>query len=151
VDDHFVRAGFHNVSLRTTREHLIRAVFEGVAYNARWLLGYVEKFIKRPMGAIHMVGGGANSAIWCQILADVFGRTIKQIKDPILANARGAAFLASMALGQLTLGDISERIQVANTYEPDPANRQIYDELFREFVTIYRTNRRMYARLNRRA
>ncbi|HET7143316.1 MAG TPA: FGGY-family carbohydrate kinase, partial [Anaerolineales bacterium] len=38
VDDHLVRGGFHNQSLNTTRAHMVRAVFEGVAYNARWLL-----------------------------------------------------------------------------------------------------------------
>lgn len=69
VEDHLVRAGFYNLSLRTTRAHLIRAVFEGVAYNSRWLLRYVEKFAKRPLNNIHMIGGGANSAIWWQICA----------------------------------------------------------------------------------
>ena len=59
VDDHHVRGGFFNQSLKTTREHLIRAVFEGVAYNSRWLLQYVEKFVKRRLEAINMVGGGA--------------------------------------------------------------------------------------------
>jgi xylulokinase len=123
-------------------------VFEGVAYNARWLLGYLEKFLKRPMDVIHMVGGGANSDIWCQIHADVLDRTIKQIKDPILANARGAAILASVAMGFATFYDFSERVQVTNTYQPQPANRAVYDQLFKEFLHIYRANRRMYARLN---
>lgn len=150
IEDHAVRSGIFNQSLHTTREHLIRAVLEGVAYNARWLLGYVEKFIHRRLDPIHMIGGGANSAIWCQIHADVFNRTIKQVKDPILANLRGAAFLASAALGYLRFEDIPNRIRIAGTYHPDPKNRRIYDELFSEFLNIYKRNRRIYARLNRR-
>ena len=63
VDNPLVRGGFHNLSLRTTRAHLIRAVFEGVAYNTRWLLRYVEKFAGRRLDGIRMVGGGANSDI----------------------------------------------------------------------------------------
>lgn len=149
VEDHSVRSGFYNQSLRTTCSHFVRSVFEGVAYNSRWLLGYVEKFIKQRFEAISMIGGGANSNVWCQIHADVLNRTVKQIKDPIQANVRGAAFLASVALGYFTFDDISDLVEVAHTYEPTPKNRRIYDELFREFLNIYKSNKGIYARLNR--
>ena len=149
IEDHTVRASIFNQSLTTTREHLIRAVFEGVAYNSRWLLGYVEKFIKRRMDPIHMIGGGANSGVWCQIHADVFNRTIKRVKDPIQANLRGAAFLAAVSLGYLRFKDIAQRIHIADIYTPNPQNRKIYDELQREFINIYKYNKRIYARLNR--
>jgi len=149
VEDHTVRAAIFNQSLKTTRAHIIRAVFEGVAYNSKWLLGYVEKFIKRRMDSIHMIGGGANSDVWCQIHADVLNRTIKQVKDPIQANLRGAAFLAAVSLGHLSFDDISDRIQIAHTYVPNPANRSIYAELFKEFLNIYKCNKRIYARLNK--
>jgi xylulokinase len=149
VDDRFVRGGFFNQSLHTTREHLVRAVFEGVAYNSRWLLKYVEQFIKRPVEVIHMVGGGAKSDIWCQIHADVLNRTIRQVKDPIQVNVRGAALLASATLGYLSYEDIASRVPIANTYTPNLDYRKIYDELFDEFIAIYESNRRIYARLNR--
>jgi xylulokinase len=38
---------------------------------------------------------------------------------------------------------------VARSYQPDPAHKALYDELFREFVGFYRRNRKAYARLNR--
>jgi len=148
VEDRRVRSGFFNQSLRTTRAHMIRAVLEGVAYNSRWLLGAVENFVKRRFDSIRMIGGGAQSDLWCQIHADVLGRTIRQVKDPVQANARGAAFLASVALGHLTFADIPSRVRIAKTYEPNPAHRRIYDELFREFVNIYRQNKGIFARLN---
>jgi len=128
---------------------LIRAVFEGVAYNARWLLKFVEKFIDRPMQVINMVGGGARSDIWCQIHADVLNRTIRQVKNPMRTNARGAAFLASFALGYLAFEDIPRHIQFAKTYQPNPDNREVYDQIFAEFVNIYQRNKGIYARLNR--
>jgi xylulokinase len=96
-----------------------------------------------------MIGGGANSNIWCQIHADVLDRTTKQVKDPIQANLKGAAFLASVALGYLKFNQIPEHVQIANTYTPNPENRKIYDELFKEFLNIYRCNKKIYARLNR--
>ncbi len=151
VDDHTVRAGFFNQSLSTTRAHLIRAVFEGVAFNTRWLLRAVEGFVKRRFGAINMIGGGANSPLWCQMHADILDRPIRQVADPVQANARGAAFLAAIALGHLTVEDIGQCTRIARTYEPNPANRAIYDELFGEFLHLYKNNRRMYARLNRHA
>lgn len=149
VEDRYVRGGFFNQSLQMTREHMIRSVFEGVAYNARWLLKYIELFIKKPVGAINLVGGGARSDIWCQIHADVLNRPIRQMKDPIEVNVRGAALLAGAALGHIRYEDIASRVPVAKTYTPNPDHRKIYDELFKEFLAIYDNNRKMYARLNK--
>ncbi|MFQ5652545.1 MAG: FGGY-family carbohydrate kinase [bacterium] len=149
VDDHLVRSGFYNQSLHTTRDHLIRAVFEGVAYNSNWLLKYVEKFIKRRFEAITIIGGGARSEVWCQIHADVLNRPVRQVVDPIQANLRGAAFLASVALGYLTFAQIPDQVEIVRTFQPNPANREIYDLLFREFLNIYKKNRGIYARLNK--
>lgn len=149
VEDRYVRGGFFNQSLNTTREHMIRAVYEGVAYNARWLLGCVERFVRRPFPSLNMIGGGARSDVWCRILADVLDRPIRQVEEPILANARGAAFLGAMALGRLRVDEIPERVRIRRTFEPDPARRALYDELFREFRNLYKANRRIFARLNR--
>jgi len=149
VDDHLVRGGFFNQSLHTTREHMVRAVFEGVAFNSRWLLKYVEAFIKHPVEVINFVGGGAKSDIWCQIHADILNRPIRQMKDPIEVNVRGAALLASAALGYIRYEDIASRVQVAHTYEPETTHRKLFDEMFAEFIAIYESNKKIYARLNR--
>lgn len=149
VDDHLVRGGFHNLSLGATRAHMVRAAFEGVAYNARWLLNAVEGFIGRKVSWINMVGGGAKSDVWCQIQADVLNRPVRQVKDPIEANVRGAALLASASLGYLGYHEIGTHVPILKTYNPNPDHRKIYDELFAEFVAIYKNNRKIYARLNR--
>jgi xylulokinase len=47
--------------------------------------------------------------------------------------------------------DIPNAIEIQQIYAPDPAHRKIYDELFREFVNLYRRNQKMYARLNKSA
>jgi xylulokinase len=150
VENHLIRGGFFNQSLSTTRAHFVRAVFEGVAYNTRWMHEAVERFVKHRFEAINFVGGGANSALWSQIHADVLGRTIRQAEQPRLANVRGAALAAAVALGRLTWEEIPERVRFTNTYEPNPANQQLYDDLFTEFVNIYKNNREAFARLNGR-
>jgi xylulokinase len=149
VDDTTVRAGLYNLSLTTTPEQIARAFFEGVAYNNRWALGYVEKFIGRRLDPLNLIGGGAKSEVWCQIFADVLDRTVRQVQDPIWANARGAAWIAAVALGYITWAEIPELIQYTKVFKPEPARRQLYDELFAEFLHIYRNNRAMYLRLNR--
>ncbi len=148
IEDHHVRGGFFNLSLSSTRAHMVRAVMEGVALNARWLLRYVEAFVRREFGAIRVIGGGAKSDLWCQILADVLGRRILQVEDPIQAGVRGVAFLASIALGHLDADEIAGRVKIAKTYDPRPETARVYDQLFTEFLNIYKQNRRTYARLN---
>lgn len=149
VDDPWIRAGIHNLCLAHTREDLVRAMMEGVAFNVRWMLGPIEKFCGRRMDPIVMVGGGANSNLWCQIQADVLNRTIRQGKDPIQTAARGAAFLASVGLGYLHFGDIPKYIRYQGEYTPNPDNREIYDKMFAEFVNLYKGTKDIHRRLNR--
>ena len=150
IEDHTVRGALMNISLKTTRADMIRAVFEGVAFNSRWILKYLEKdFLKgMKLDPINMIGGGANSNIWCQIYADVLNRTIRQVKDPIQANARGVTFIAAVGLGYLKWDDISKLVQYKNTYKPNPENRKVYDDMFEEFQNVYKNNKKMYQRLN---
>jgi xylulokinase len=148
VDDHTVRGGWFNLSLATNRDDQVRAVLEGVALNSRWLLGAVERFVRRPFPWLHFIGGGAASALWCQIHADVLDREIRQVAHPIRANARGAALLAALALGQVGVDDLSRKVEVVATYRPRPEHRATYDELFESFTTVYRRNKAMYRRLN---
>jgi xylulokinase len=95
-----------------------------------------------------MIGGGAQSEIWCQIVADVLDRKIKQVVDPIQANARGAAYIASVGLGYLKWNEIQNCCEISKEFIPNPENRNIYDTLFGEYVNIYKTMKKAYKRLN---
>jgi xylulokinase len=148
VDDRTVRAAIYNLSLENSRADVIRALLEGVALNTRWLLRPVEKFTGRPLGMINIVGGGASSNVWCQIFADVLDRPMRQVKDPIQANVRGAAFIASVGTGFISFHDIPGYMEYQATYVPRPETRSVYDAHFREFVNIYRRNKGIFRRLN---
>jgi xylulokinase len=151
VDDETVRGGWLNVSLTTGRADLARAVFEGVALNARWMLEAVDRFVRRrhPGGltALRFIGGGANSPLWCQTMADILDREVQQVADPVLANVHGAALLAAVALGELSWERIPAAVAVAAVYRPDPATRAGYDETYRAYREAYRRLRPFYARL----
>jgi xylulokinase len=149
VEDRTLRGAFLNLSLTSDRAHLIRAVLEGVAFNARWLLDAVEGFIRRPVPSLRILGGGASSDLWCQIHADVLGRRIERVADPMYASVRGAALFAGMSLGKLTLHDVPALVCVTDTYEPHPAAQATYDPMYAEFKRLYGKLHGVYTRLNR--
>lgn len=149
VEDPTVRAAFFNLSLENDRCDIVRAAYEGVALNTRWLMGPVNRFLGRETETINLVGGGSHSAPWCQIFADVLGVTVRQVEDGIQANARGAALIAAMALGHLDVGAVPDCVPIARDYSPNPALRGLYQERFETLVAFYKANRGLYRRLNR--
>lgn len=166
VDDSSLRGGWLNASLATDRADLARSVFEGIAHNTRWMLEAVERFTGRAartprapapgggapasggLGPLRFIGGGASSPLWCQAMADILDREIRQVEAPVLANVRGACLLALVALGELTWAQIPDLVRIEQVYRPDPANRAVYDRAYRAFRDVHRRNRRLYTRLN---
>jgi xylulokinase len=148
VEDRTLRAGLYNLSLNNTREDIIRAFLEGIAFNTRWLLSPVENFLGRQVNTINIVGGGAQSDVWCQIFADVMNVEIKQVADPIYANARGAAWIGAVGLGEISFSDIPQLVQVKCAYQPQSHNRGLYDERFDIFKLIYKQMKDVHHRLN---
>ena len=149
VDDRALRAGLYNISLNNNRADIIRAFLEGVALNTRWLIEPFERFIGRKVERIHLAGGGGNSDVWCQIMADVLNVEICQVQDPIQANARGAAWIAAAGLGEISFGDVPRLVQFKRTYAPTPEHRALYDERFAVFTQIYNQMKGVYHRLNK--
>jgi len=127
----------------------VRAVYEGVANNNRWLMIYAEKLIQKPFESLRIIGGGANSNIWCQIMADTMNREILQVEDPIAANSRGSALLALTATGKMDIDDIGKAVKVKRTFTPNPQNRQLYDERFEIYQSIYSKQKSIFKRLNK--
>lgn len=150
IDNETLRGSFFNISRTTTRAHYIRAIFEGVAYNTRWLLATTENFVGRRFEEIRLVGGGAVSDFWCQVMADVLDRVILQTEGPRRTSLRGAALLTLLALGRLQVQDLPGCVKVVKAYRPNPENRPIYDELFEVFLGLYKNNRKAFAKLNSR-
>ncbi len=148
IEDAALRGGFFNQSLDTGRDEMVRAVFEGVAYNTRWLLETVERFTKRRLDPIAMVGGGARSELWAQIHADVLDRTILQRDEPLWVNIRGAGMLAHAALGHVAWSDVDASAPTASTRIPNPAHRAVYDDGYATFRSFHKANRGIYRRLN---
>ncbi|WP_409158817.1 FGGY-family carbohydrate kinase [Pectobacterium sp. B2J-2] len=120
------RAGFFGIEQSTTNAHLLRAVFEGLAYAITdSLSGYP------PHGDLYIAGGGAASAIWLQIIADCTGRRViaSSVKE---LSACGAARLAALSIGESANLVPAVNAQVS-TYLPDADAHRQYQTLFPVF------------------
>jgi xylulokinase len=148
VEDRHIRAGIHNLSLDHSRTDIVRAMFEGIAFNTRWVMQPVEKFLGKKCERLTVVGGGANSDVWCQIFADVLDLPVRQTVNPIEVNVRGSAYMAAAALGKVRFEDVPLLVKTRQTYEPRAKNCGVYDLHFKEFVNLYHATRRISHRLN---
>ncbi|MFW9902445.1 MAG: FGGY-family carbohydrate kinase [Candidatus Thorarchaeota archaeon] len=148
INDPNVRGGFYNLSLDHTKHEILRSIYEGVAYNIKWALIYVEKLLGKG-DEINCIGGGAKSDIWCQILADVVNRKIVQMENPALAAAKGSAIISMVGLGNLKkFSDAIPMIKVRKIFIPNTDNQKKYDTLFNEYINIYKRNKKMFKNLN---
>ena len=131
------RAGFYGIAGSHTRADLARAVLEGVAFGHR-------RHVDNLMGVgatatrVRLTGGGARSAFWSQMFADVLGMRI-EVPDAEETGARGAALAAGVGIG--VYRDIDEAMDnatgVASGYQPNPDLSSVYArrfEIYRRLV-----------------
>ncbi len=148
VTDTTLRGAFLNVSIDHTREDMLRAIYEGVALNFRWML---EAAVGAglPCPIVRAIGGGALSDTWMQIFADVTRRRIEAMERAPEAGALGAALAVPLALGiYKDYSDLKGVIRVRRTFEPDNRNWSTYEELFRSFKHFYERLAPVYRQLN---
>ncbi len=148
VDDPHLRGSLLNMSLAHQRADMVRAFLEGVAFNTRWMLEPVGRFLGQSPQRLTIVGGGGQSDVWCRIFADVLGLEVLQPEQPIQANARGAAFLAAMGIGDITATDIPGLVRIRRVFEPQPQTRAVYAQGYDGFKAAYRALSPFYRRLS---
>ena len=122
---------FYGVNLATKRGDFAMAVMEGVAFQIRIMLEVMQAY-----GNVHtlvLFGGGANSDIWCQIIADVTGMTIT-VPDTYEAASAGAAVLAGIATGEFSR-EQPPAIRYVKHYQA-ASDRSYYEEKYRRYRQI---------------
>ncbi|NIM42588.1 MAG: xylulokinase, partial [Hydrogenophaga sp.] len=96
--DPYARGAFVGLTLRHGRDHLTRALLEGVTFGLRDALE-LARAMGVPAARVRVSGGGARSPVWRQLMADVFGAEIVTV-NAIHGAAFGAALLAGVGAGQ---------------------------------------------------
>lgn len=143
------RATLFNICHTHTREHLMRAVYEGVAYNLRWILENYKKDFGFDPAVLKVIGGGALDRQWMQIISDVTKKRIEVTNEPKMAGALGAAMCAAVGLGLYkSFENVKELVAVEQHYTPREENDEIYDKLFKSYKTIYYSLEKAYKELN---
>ena len=102
----------------------------------------------RKMAHIRFSGGGALSDLWSQIHADILGIPVFQVEDPVNATVRGTALLVLRALGHCSLEDIAGLVKIKRVFEPDTANKAIYDRMYLQYRALFRRNKPVFKALN---
>lgn len=128
-----MQAGFYGLAGWHTRAHVLRAVYEGIAFSH---YAHIERL--RRAGAsfekARLTGGGARSAVWGQMFADLLGMTI-EIPDGFETGTRGAALAAGV--GAKLYADFDEAVRVgvslARTHEANARNTPIYQRRYGEY------------------
>ncbi|MDR1939703.1 MAG: FGGY-family carbohydrate kinase [Clostridiales bacterium] len=143
------RATLYNINTEHTRNHLMRAVYEGIAYNLRWILENFYNDYGFKSENFRIIGGGALDKAWMQIIADVTGKEFSVIENPRNAGALGAAITALIGLGEVkSFKDARDFVAVVEQYRPNRKNKEIYDELFASYKDIYYGLKKAYQKVN---
>lgn len=131
------RGMYAGLDLSHGRNHIIRATLEGSAYALRDIVERARA-CAIPVDNIRIVGGATRSRLMEQIRADATGVPVSHTSVPETA-PYGAALIASVAAGRFS--SIAEAaascVRIAHTYEPDPACKSLYDDMYSKYRLIY--------------
>lgn len=147
-EDPNAKGMFFGIGLDTGKTQMIHAVLEGVFYHLRWMLECEKRRIKIAE-KIRFVGGGALSAVACQMLADITGRTIETVESPQNVGSVGACAVTAVGLGLIPdLDCVRSFIPVTGVYVPDKTKHKEYNKYYKVFKQMYLANKRMYKLLS---
>jgi xylulokinase len=132
------RATLFNISEEHTREHMMRAVYEGIGYNLKWILDNFKKDYKLTCKSFRIIGGGALDSAWMQIIADITGVEFGVLENPRSAGALGGAIIALIGLGELkSFKDAYNFTKVQKVYIPNLMNKDLYSKMFESYKNVY--------------
>ena len=145
--DPLARGAFVGLTVRHGLGHMVRAVLEGVAFSLRDVFDLVRATSPEPLRDLRASGGGTNSALWKQIIADTLGVPIS-LTGTAEGVASGAAILAGVAAGwHPTVQEAcAAMVEVTGTTEPGPQSGA-YDAVYAVYRDLYPALTSSFARL----
>jgi len=131
------RGALVGITAQHTRGHVIRAILEGVAFSLRDTLTIFAE-IGVPVDSIRLGGGGARSALWRQIQADVYGQGVETVEAEEGA-AYGAGLLAGVGTGvwENVEAACDAAVRVGPKVEPMEKNMALMSRQYSEYRKLY--------------
>ncbi len=144
--DSDARGSFFGLTRNHTRADMIRAVLEGIIYNLYTVSLALEEVVGKPK-SIQATGGFAKSALWRQILSDVFEQEVN-IPENVQGTALGAATIGMYSLGMIdSLKQVASLVGKVKSYEPNPENYHVYRELVPIYIRLNRLLKPEYSNI----
>ena len=117
-EDAYARGSFFGITQGTSKNHLVRAALEAMAYQIRDSFEAVRKTYGAPIPEIYVGGGGSKNDFLMQFLSDILGIPIKR---PVIyeSSVLGASFLAGLATGYWeTKEEVGSLVRLDRQFEP---------------------------------
>lgn len=133
--DSSIRGAFVGISLETSRSDLQRAVMEGISMGFRQLLEHVDE--SGSWGEIRVVGGGAHSDLWMQLLSSVLSKQIVRLTG-VKGASQGAAMIAASAVRGIDLVTILQELgKQEEAFEPNQQAVSMYERKYGAFLELH--------------
>lgn len=144
--DSLARAGWIGLTTKHTRADMIRSVIEGVSFSLKDCLDLIEQ-MGTAVNTVRVAGGGAQSAFWRQVLADIFGKKIVSLGTED-SSAYGASLLAMVATGEFA--SVPEAcdavVRETSSVTPRPHESSHYGRAHKMYQSLYPALKPFYAR-----
>jgi xylulokinase len=148
IADERARAAFINLNASHSRPQMMRSIYEGIAFNLRWIIENMQELYGFHPEHMRAVGGGARGLPFLQTVADICGMRLEVVPHPQQAAAVGAGLIAAVGLGLIpSFQAIAALIQPQRIIEPI-SSPEIYVHLYRNFRQLYPRLRDLFHRLN---
>ncbi len=137
--DPHARGAFFGLSEATGRAEMLRAVLEGVSFAIRQVIALLKsKKGCKELNFLTLIGGGSQSAVWSQILADVCGVKIMVPAREVGATCFGAFLLTLAGCSGFLNRSLADRVlEEGCVYNPSQEARAVYDRLFPIYEKLY--------------
>lgn len=140
---------FFNVTSSHDRRHLLHAIMESICYTHRRYLENYENTTQKKLSSIRVVGGGAVSDLWMQMLADILQTTVEVPEAPRYTGAMGTYYCAMVGLGYIKNYDsIYDAVKIERTFRPRVENAEIYNKLYHIYLELHPTLHDLYGAIN---
>ncbi|HEX2706010.1 MAG TPA: FGGY-family carbohydrate kinase [Candidatus Lustribacter sp.] len=137
IFDARARGVIAGLSLRHTRAHLFRAVYEGIAFGIRQILELLDGDISTVTRLV-AVGGGTQGGLWTQIVSDVTGRE-QEVPVHTVGASYGDALMAAIGAGLVPPS--ANWAVIGRRVRPNPAARAVYDQMYASYCELYPATR----------
>jgi len=146
--DSDARGVFFGLNLSTTRDHIVKAILESVAFMSRSNIELIEE-VGIEIKEIILSGGASRNRSWNQIKADVLGKNVKTIKNQE-SGCLGAAILAGVGSGVYNSIEEACRLIIKDDehYIADKKKKAVYDKYYDIYINIYKNLKPVFQKLS---